>query len=268
MYLVFSEVIIYNAEEVKLINNAGKAWRDAPVFVVMYIERGISGVQALRSRTPQRTPTLRRVTLITLISITVIFTLMVYFMSNYLFQRSIDNAKTEDMNNAAQFSISLKDNLDYMSRLLYLTRQSLAEINFTSGIEASVSADHILISMLDLNPDMYCAWYILREGIYDDNRLFIGEYIKQDGAVVKSISINANEVSADPDSAPWYFQPLTTGNTYYTLAELYKYSYENEAVYAATISMPILDNGEIIGVCGIDILYSDIMQIIYDLHNR
>ena len=78
----------------------------------------------------QKMPTMNRVILTTLVSVMVIFTLMVLFVSNYLFTKSIDNAKAEDINNATQISLSLKDNIVFMSRLLRLTQQSFAEINF------------------------------------------------------------------------------------------------------------------------------------------
>ena len=223
----------------------------------------------MRKRRLQRIPTLNMVILATIVSVAVIFTLMILFVANFLFTQSKDNAKAENINNANQISISLRDNLDYMSRLLHLTKQSFAEINFQPGTETTVaSIDNILMSMLDLNPDVHSAWSIFEKGEYYKDKLYTREYVRENGAILKSHSLNAEEISEHPDSAPWYYEPLTTGDTYFTVAELYKYSDDNELVYAATLSMPIFENGKITGVCGIDILYSDIMDMIYNLNQK
>ncbi|MCL2253423.1 MAG: ATP-binding protein, partial [Lachnospiraceae bacterium] len=222
----------------------------------------------MRKRKPRKIPSLNGVVITAMFSVIAVFAAMILFVSNLLFTQSIENAKAEDIKNATQISISLKDNLNSMSQLLRLIQHSFAEIDLRSRTEtASTLTDRILMSILNVKPDVHSAWAIFSKGVYLEDELYIREYVRQDGEVVEGVSLNHEGILEDHDSAPWYYEPLNTGNTYFTAAELYKYTVDSEAVYAATISMPIFINGEILGVCGIDILYSDTMEMINNLHN-
>ena len=215
----------------------------------------------------QKFSTMNKTILATLAAVIIVFALMITFILNFLFSKSIERAKDMDTDNANQITNTITNNVNHISQLLSLMQKSLAAINFQSWTDAtSMSADHILISMLDLNPNLHCAWFIFNEGIYFDDKLYTREYIQQNGVPTESFSLNADEISRDPDSALWYFEPLTTGEIYFITSEPYKYNADDELVYAATISMPISVNGEMIGVCGIDILYKDMIDFIYDLY--
>ena len=217
----------------------------------------------------QKFPTMNRVIVVTLAAVTVIFALMVAYVLNYLSAKSIDRTTDEDVIEANQMALVLCDNFDYMSRLLHLTQQSFTEIDFRSVVDStSSSVDSILKFILNFNPDIRCAWCIFEKGVYYEDGLYISEYVQQNGAIIESSSLNADEILEHPDGTLWYFEPLMTGETYFTPAELYKYSDGDEFVYVATISVPIMSNGEIIGVCGIDILYSNIIDPIYDLSKK
>ena len=216
----------------------------------------------------RKPPTINRITLTTMISITFVFTLTIVLLLNYTSSKSVERAKTADIEYANQITFILKDNFDFMSRMLSLTRESLATLDFRSEpAGAGKSADHILSAILDLNPDLYRAWFVFDKGVYYEDRLYIREYTRKEGAIIESFSMNAGEILQNPDSAPWYSAPMTTGDTYFTTAEPHKFSVDDEPVYTATISMPIFANGKIVGVAGVDILYSDIVDLIYGRHN-
>ena len=218
---------------------------------------------------PYKAATINRIIVTTLVAVIVVFALTIVFFLNFTATNSIERAKAADVNDVTQMTLLLKDNFDFMSRMLKLTQESLAALDFRSeSANAGESANHILSAMLDLNPDVHCAWFIFKKGIYYDDKLYVREYVQQDGVINESFSLNAVEISNNPDNALWYFEPLATGEIYFTIAEPYKYSGNDEFVYAATISMPISANGEIIGVCGIDILYSEIIDLLYGANKR
>jgi len=214
-------------------------------------------------------PSINRIILTTMIAIMIVFALMIILLSSYTSSKSIDRAKTTDINDMAHISLLLQDNLDFMSRMLSLTQKSLAALDFKSEPSLAVSqTDGILRTMLGLNTDVHCAWYILKEGVYQGDNLYIKEYVQQDGHIYEGSSLDSAKIEENTDSALWYYKPLTTGEVYFTATEPYKYSANDELVYAATISMPISVDGEIIGVCGIDVLYSDIIDMINELRDQ
>ena len=215
----------------------------------------------------RKTPTINSAIITTLVAVTLVFALMMLLLLNFLFSRSIDHEKNMDIEDATHISVSLKDSFDYMSRLLSLTWDSLIVNNLQQGQGISGgSYDQVLSTILELNPDIHCAWFIFEKGAYYEEEYYAKEYFRQNGVISEGFSLNIDEIMANPDSALWYFEPLTTGETYFTGAEPYKYSVGGELVYAATISMPILVDGEIVGVIGIDMLYEDILELIYDIH--
>ena len=214
-------------------------------------------------------PTVKNIILTTLAAVAVIFAIMVILVLNFLSVRSIDRAKTENINDAYHITLTLRDNLNYLSQLLSLTQESLTTLDYRSEqAVVTAAADHVLTTILDLAPEIHCAWLIFEKGVCFEDKPYIREYIKQDGSIIESFSINEETITEAPGSASWYFEPLTTGEVFLNTAELFKYSVGEEPVYAATVSMPIYAGGNIIGVCGIDILYSDILEITYESHDR
>ncbi|MCL1854962.1 MAG: PAS domain-containing protein [Clostridia bacterium] len=204
----------------------------------------------------------------TLVASTIVFAMMTGFVVNFLFTKNIERAKAEDIDDANQITLALKDNLDYMHRVLSLTQESLAMIDFRQNPEAAVaSANHILRAMLDLNPDVHSAWMIFQKGVYAEDGLYTREYVRQNSGVSESECAIAGEITENPQAASWYFEPLTTGNTYFSAAEIHSAAWDDRHV-CATLSMPITANGEIIGVCGADVVFDDILKLVNYRHQR
>ena len=214
-------------------------------------------------------PTVNRIIITTLISVTITFALTVVLLLNYLMGKNIERSKDSDINEAYHVTLVLEDNFKYLSQLLNFTQASFEMLDYNSEPgTVRESADRILTTMLDYATEVHCAWLILEPGILSEDKLYINEYIQKNGKIITSNSLNADEISDNPTAAPWYFEPLMTGNTFFNTVELYKYSVGENPVYTATISMPILVKNKIIGVCGIDILYKDILEFIYNIHDR
>ena len=222
----------------------------------------------MNSHRQKRRSTLNQVVLTTLISVFVVFSLTIALMTNTLFNRSIERAKNTDMLNTMQVTDVLKIYFNNLAQLLTSTQKSLAEIDFRSKT-ADVHADSVLIGTLELNRDLYSIWFVLNKNVYHENDLLIGEYVRHDGKIVKSFSLSAEKILERPETARWYYEPLTTGKPYYGAIELLDYGTGEGTVSVATVGIPILSDGIIIGVCGADMFYDDMfIDIIHNLHEE
>ena len=209
---------------------------------------------------------LNRVILTTIISAWLVFVLVIILLANILFFKKTEVARNMAVENTVQVTELMKNNFSHIIRLLKLTQQSILGIDFNSKTMHE-SAKNILASMLNLDKDIYSVWFILNKGVISEDQVSIMEYINLDGKIIESHRLN-NVNLEDPTTAPWYFKPLTTGETYFT--PKFYCDYDNKPEYTAMISMPVFANGKIIGVCGVNILYNKISDIIefYKTYNR
>ena len=211
--------------------------------------------------------TFNRIILTTLIAVTAVFVLMVLFATNALLNKSISNAREIDADNARQVTDSLETSFNNMSKWLRLTQQSLVELDFQSDT-ADRSADSILMTLMEINQDVHCVWLVLEEGVLNRDSRYIREYLRQGDSITEITSLDLDINLKDTGIAPWYFVPLETGELYLDAANHYDYGLGEGAAYIATISAPILAGGKIIGVCGIDVLYKDILALFHELQER
>ena len=216
---------------------------------------------------PKNISTLSKVISSTLVTAIIIFTLMLLLVTNAIFNRGIEHSKDRDTDHAKQITVSIENNFDYMLRFLKLAQQSFAELDFSSDITTNtvnIAAERILMTLLDLNPDMHRAWFILKKGVRFEDRYYAREYIRKSGMFV----IEDEQTLEDPEIAPWYFKPLTTGETYFDTININDYGTGGGSVYTAIISIPVFVDDKIIGVCGVGMLYEDMFNLRYDFRER
>jgi len=207
---------------------------------------------------------LNRMLLTTLAYVMAVFIMMIIVVTNVLFIKSIERAKDADADSAKQITESIKNNFDHVAQLLSLTQHSLAKLDFKSKT-LDTSVDDILATLLDLNPNLHCAWLILKKGVHYEDRYYTREYINKDGVVVENHRPHDEENLENTVTAPWYIEPLTTGKVYFGTAN--RYDYGAGPTHNAMISVPILADGKIVGVCGINMLYKDMLDL-YDFHEK
>jgi len=206
----------------------------------------------------QKIPTTKKIILSTVIFVAVVFIAAILIVVNFSLSNSIERAKKTDTENANRLTASLSNSFDSATRLLGLAQQSFAELNFSDGI-AHESVGNILTTILDLNPDVRSAWFVAEPGIHHEGRHCITEYLRRDGSIVTNNIDTIAEYLRTKETAPWYYIPLTTGDAHIETLGLYDYG--DGLVYNAVICMPIFSDSEIVGVCGIDIVYRDILDI-------
>ena len=218
----------------------------------------------MKKRKPHEMSELSAIILVNLTAIAFFFILMIIILSKILFTQSIDNAKRVDTEAAQHVTDSLKNNFDSMTQLLRFPQQLLAEVDFRSGT-ADKATDDVLMALMKINPDIHCAWLVLEKGVHYKDRFYIKRYTRRNGAVVEAAVSAIEENLKDPATAPWYYRPLVTKETYLDAVSLHDDYGSNDRLpeYAATLSAPILVAGEVIGVYTVGLLYKDVLE----LHN-
>ena len=202
---------------------------------------------------------LNRFILTTLAAVTVVFVVMIAFVTKFLFSRSIDHAKEIDAINAGQVTSSLSANFDNMTHWLHLTGQSLSGLDFQSDtLDASVA--DILTTTMKTNPNIHCAWLILDNNVRNGDKHYIKELLREGEGINEVPLKNIEEDLQVEEDSLWYYKPMSTGEIYINTTNLYDYGTGDGAEYVVSISMPIQVNGELLGACGIDIRYKDILD--------
>ena len=215
----------------------------------------------------KKLPTINRTVLTTVASITLIFAVMIGVSLNLLYRGNIDRAKAVDAADAMNITTSLRENLDYMSRLLILAQDSVTAHDLQSETESlNESVDRILATMLDLDSSVHCVWCVINKGANNQDEPYISEFLKTDGKVFEASRVSPAVILSDPGNAPWYYLPMTTGEVYFSASTVCFHSIDNEHDYSMTISAPVYAGGEIIGVFGIDILYKEALSSIFNIH--
>ena len=203
---------------------------------------------------PRKMSSINRAIITTMLTVFAVSGLLIVVLIQILFTSSIKTTKEIYLEHATYITQSVKDSMNLMANMLKLTQQSLGTLNFASP-EADASADRILQAMMELSPDVYYAWFCFEKGVRTEDSQFMKSYIRKDG-VISPLDVPDSLRNLDyAGEAPWYAEPLITGEAYFDNINLYDYGIGGKPVYAATISVPILSQGNIIGVCGVDVTY-------------
>ena len=219
----------------------------------------------MRKNKPRRLTTFNKIILTILLSFLIIFGLIILLVTNILLTQSKDEARALNREQADYITNSVKNNMHYMAGLLNITQQSLSELDHNSAT-SDTAAEKILVTMLDLAPNVYCAWFIFEKGMYFEDHYYMKEFIKKDGVITENYSPNSEEELEDPENNPWYFTPLKTGEIFFDNGAFYDYGTEEGEIFTATLSVPIKTNGEVVGICGVDLVYSDMFDPIYEFN--
>jgi len=204
---------------------------------------------------------LNKIILFIITTVLIIIAAETVIVTRILFTKSIEHTKAIDIDKTSQITNSIKTNFDYMTRLLNLTQQSLAELDFRLRT-MNVSVSNILKTLLALNPDVSCTWLILEKGAYYEDRYYIKEFFNQNGAIIENLNPCVEKSLKDPNTTAWFFEPLKTGRIHFDPIILYDYG--SGPVYTATISAPISANGKVIGVFGLDMFYKNFLNLTID----
>ena len=117
--------------------------------------------------------TLNRFILLTFATVTIVFALMISFVSHFLLTKYLSNEMIIDAENARAVKNSLSKNFEDMTRWLWLAQKNLSEIDFSpveysadAGSGTDAEADNIVKSLMGLNTNIYSMWYVIDRDAY------------------------------------------------------------------------------------------------------
>ena len=142
--------------------------------------------------------TLNRTVFVTMFSILAVFCIIIVLAINILLSHSKTIAREHNKEQADYITNLVTNSLYFMTSLLNFTQQSLSELDRNSA-SSGTSAENILITMLDLTPNVYCAWFIFEKGRFYEDEFFIREFIKRDGIIIENHTLNSSEELDDPE---------------------------------------------------------------------
>jgi len=151
-------------------------------------------------------------------------------------------------------------NVSFLSNLLKFAQHSFKALDPRSG-NTEALVEKTLLAMIDMSPSIYSLWLVLEKGAYYEDRYYIKDFVLHNGVLIEIDPAHLKNDIKEKENAPWYFVPLITGKPFFVDAYLYDYGIGVEPIYTSTISVPIIANGKIKGVCGLDFVYHDMLDL-------
>jgi signal transduction histidine kinase/CheY-like chemotaxis protein len=120
-------------------------------------------------------------------------------------------------------------------------------------------------SILKATHYTHCIWVSFEKDALIPNERFSRDFVKTGDSIVIIHDLD-DDILDDPEVAPWYYYPFTTGKMWFESADYYDYQLGFGGKYTGTVSMPITrrGDGQIIGVVGVDMLYEKTFKFIDD----
>ena len=208
--------------------------------------------------------TLNRVVLISILFVFLVFSILIILMTNILLNQSKNTAREHDFEQSEYIANAVKSSLYLKNSLLNYARQSLAGLDYSQDISGEY-AENFLIEMLDLSVDVYSAWLIVDRNMDSEGNYYIKEFVKDNGVILENTMPSFIGELEDRENAPWFYIPYETGEIYFENGNLYNYENSEDNFLIATLSVPLVSNKNIIGVCGVNIIYSEMVDLINEI---
>lgn len=186
--------------------------------------------------------------------IPLVVTLMIFLLivTNLVYRQSTNTSREIAFMFANNISESVQSAFLDLSSSLVMTGDNLGNLRKDSGTLREEGEEH-LRAFLDVNSQLYCAWFIFEPGVFADD-YFSLDLIREDGELVEIFDFT-EELLSDKEASPWYNGPKDTGELFFD--NLGFYNYGSGPVATETLSYPIKRDGQVIGVIGMDALYED-----------
>ncbi|MCD8349620.1 MAG: ATP-binding protein [Planctomycetaceae bacterium] len=165
---------------------------------------------------------------------------------------------------ATNASEKITDTLDHINALLNLTSQNMADLAGESA-HSEAAVLELLHTLMESNPEIFCAWYVFSEGVLNDNPGWQARsFLKRDGGI--------NEIPAvkeldDPAISPWHYYPFRSATPYFDILDFWDYGIGEGYHYTGTLGHPVIRNGVVIGTVGMDILYEQAFRFMEKWQN-
>ena len=209
---------------------------------------------------PRRHYKLVTVMLYTLLAVGLTFCAEMLFFMNSLYGSGVVAAKNMVLSYTERIAVSMKDVLGGVVYQMRYIREMFGDMDAKSP--ASIErADRALRDMFKISPDAYCAWYVLAEPGRPGAVTAKKAYVNVGGIVSE---IQDTSFLADPAGEPWYSRPFAGGGKFVGTVRFAPRTPDGDPVYTAVASLPLTNaEGKIVGVCGMNIVYKSVIEVIY-----
>lgn len=154
------------------------------------------------------------------------------------------------------------------------TNRSLAAAMLALSGRKGVDRQHLkqmLLNVLNDNPEYIAVWTMWEADAFDGNDAFYKndpQFRLVNGKVNYAFYKSGNSIMSEPGSMDQYnelYYQRPRNSKSLSVLEPYDYSYtgnDADKVFETTVAMPIIENGVVLGVVGIDILLSQLKNMI------
>lgn len=206
-----------------------------------------------------KTTMFARILIATLLPVLLVFIVVIGTIHNILYQNEVAYSKESARIAVKHISEQAGSRLKSAAVLQNNISRGMAIIDFELP-GAKQNVDGLLGTLLESNPDLYCAWVAFEPGVFPGSGRYYKTMLRtDDGArVIPDLS---DKLLDDPEQSPWYNNPLSTGEIYTDVTGFYNYGLGEGFIHAFTMTFPIVADGRIIGCVGLDIRYEDLFQM-------
>ena len=199
-----------------------------------------------------------RLLLATFLPLAFVFVMVISTISNIIYANGTRAAKEATQWEAEQIAHQISGKLIAMRGLLTVVSQSMADLDH-EGRGALQKAEVALLRLMEADHSFLSTWFAFEPGIFPGEGHVVQTLIRDERGI-REIADMAPEVLADPTRSPWYNVALASGRVYVKFTETYDYGLGDGPRLAATMTAPIVRNGQAVGAVGIDITYKDMFE--------
>jgi signal transduction histidine kinase/CheY-like chemotaxis protein len=205
----------------------------------------------------QKHSTTVQVMLTTLSAIAVVFCVEIGFIANFLFAKNAESAREAVLTYTEQIAFSVRDALSDAVNLTKYAQEAIAALDLSKD---AAEADRLMRALLKAYPSLNSAWAVLADTASPDGSRLLCGWVNKNGNI---LALPNNESRREHVGQPWFETPFRTGEVYIGYFEFSDALMNSRKHYASVVSSPITKDGKIIGVCGVNITYANVVELIY-----
>ena len=202
----------------------------------------------------------RRILFFCILPLIIIFTIFIVLTSGIVYNKTIAFADEKTRIFANETAKQVDDDFISAQGLIKVVERHLAEI-IPDVPQSQETAMYWVELILNATPYIHCIWFSFEPDVFISGKRFSRDFVKAGDSIAIVHDLD-DDILDDPEKAPWYYYPFTTGNMWFESADFYDYGLGFGGKYTGTVSMPVSRGGKIVGVAGVDILYDDNFRFI------
>ena len=210
---------------------------------------------------PQKYSTIVKIMVSTLSAIVVVFCVEMAFISNFLFEKNAKLANNNILNYTEQITFSVQDALRDALNITKYAQGAMANID----LEKDPEPHRLMPALLKTFPSLNSAWVVVGDTAAPGGSRLLSGWVNKNGTIME---LPDNGSRREHVGQPWFETPFRRGEIYIGYYGFADAARNGQIVYAAVVSAPITQNGKIVGVCGVNITYANVIELIYKFNQE